>query len=381
MGNFICEYCGNSEEKYLGFCNGRVYCRKCISFRGEIPKVSLNDNRVDATLFLDYELTDKQREISRKIVLSFEEGKNTLIHAVCGAGKTELVFDVIKKALDSGLRVGFAIPRRDVVVELSARLSSTFRNANVVSVYGSHTEFLVGDLIVLTTHQLYRYSDFFDLLIIDEFDAFPFRDNEILNTFFKRSVKGNFIVLTATPSKELLKQFSEPDSVTYELLVRYHNKPIPIPKIVVIPGYFKFLYLSTTLRRFRREHKPCLVFVPTIERGEVLFSFLKIFVSDGQNVNSKSHNRSEIVEDFKSGKLQYLVTTSILERGITIDNLQVIVFDSHSEIFNAETLVQISGRVGRKARFPCGEVCFLSNKFTKEQSDAVKSIKRANSFL
>ena len=68
--------------------------------------------------------------------------------------------------LKKGLQVGFAIPRRDVVIELSQRLADAFKNYNVICVYGGHTANLEGDIICLTTHQLYRYEKYFDLLIL-----------------------------------------------------------------------------------------------------------------------------------------------------------------------------------------------------------------------
>ena len=65
------------------------------------------------------------------------------------------------------LKVGIAIPRKDVVVELSERIEKDF-NAKVVSVYGGHHEDLEGDIVVFTTHQSFRYIGYFDVLIIEK---------------------------------------------------------------------------------------------------------------------------------------------------------------------------------------------------------------------
>ena len=43
-----------------------------------------------------------------------------------------------------------------------------------------------------------------------------------------------------------------------------------------------------------------------------------------------------------------LRSTSVLERGVTIKNLQVIVFNAEHELYDEKSLIQISGRVGRK---------------------------------
>ena len=99
------------------------------------------------------------------------------------------------------MRVGFAIPRKDVVYELSIRFKNTFKKAKIVSLYGGNTEILEGDIICLTTHQLYRFNNYFDLLILDELDAFPYKDNDVLYNIFLRSIKGNYILMSATISE------------------------------------------------------------------------------------------------------------------------------------------------------------------------------------
>ena len=41
-------------------------------------------------------------------------------------------------------------------------------------------------------------------------------------------------------------------------------------------------------------------------------------------MNSKSTNKEEIIEEFKSGKYQLCICTTVLERGITIKGVNVI---------------------------------------------------------
>lgn len=198
---FVCPLCGNQDKKYIGYLNNKPYCRRCIQFVGENYDQSLDKEVIDAKTFINYELSKEQKEISSKVLESFINKKNTLIYAVCGSGKTELVFKVIEYSLKNHLKVGFAIPRKDVVIELKDRLSQVFKNNKVISIYGGNTKDLNGDITVLTTHQLYRFDKVFDLLILDEIDAFPYKDNIVLENIFKRSVKGNYILMSATPSK------------------------------------------------------------------------------------------------------------------------------------------------------------------------------------
>ena len=62
-------------------------------------------------------------------------------------------------------------------------------------------------LTILTTHQLLRFYQAFDLLVIDEVDAFPYSNQKMLRYGAKRSLQlsGKCIYLTATPSKSLQK--------------------------------------------------------------------------------------------------------------------------------------------------------------------------------
>jgi len=325
-----------------------------------------------------YALSEEQKDLSKQVNQHYLQGKNTLIHAVCGAGKTELVFEVISTALSQGQRVGFAIPRKDVVRELFVRLESAFPTVSVIGVYGGHHTRIEADIIVLTTHQLFRYENYFDLLIVDEIDAFPFKDNELLQTFFKRSVKGHFVLLSATPSEEIKQMFSSGNHVLLELFSRYHGGLLPEPLYVIRLFLFKHIFLIKKLRQFSESKKPCFVFTPTIAICEELFTIIRWFVPHGNRVHSKVKERSEIIDQFKNGKIHYLVTTSVLERGVTFRNLQVIVYDSDHALYDSAALVQISGRVGRKSDAREGEVIFLANCVTDSMEKAREEIRFAN---
>ena len=75
----------------------------------------------------------------------------------------------IREALLRKERVGIAIPRRQVVIEIGERMQKAFTRLRVVYVCGGHTDETEGDLIICTTHQLYRYPGYFDLLILDAY--------------------------------------------------------------------------------------------------------------------------------------------------------------------------------------------------------------------
>lgn len=379
---FKCEICGNEDPRYIGYINNVAYCRKCASFKG---REAQNDFIIHDNIHtsIKYELTKYQKDVSSEVLNNYKNKYNQLIYAVCGAGKTEIVFEVIEYALKNKQKVGFTIPRRDVVIELSERLKNSFKNVKVITVYGGNNEVLEGDIVCLTTHQLYRYNSYFDLLILDELDAFPYKGSDILNTFFLRSVKGNYIMMSATLSDEFINNFlKNKNNKLVKLFCRFHLKNIPVPVIKIAPLFImKLFYLIYKLRKMISENKQVLIFVPTIELSKKLFLLIKNLVKPGYFLNSSLENRNEIVIDFKNKKYMYLVTTAVLERGVTLENLQVIVFEADHEIYNEHSLIQIAGRVGRKAKYPKGEVIFLATKNNKEMGKAISKINESNDLL
>lgn len=378
----MCPVCGNKDLRYIGYRNNIPYCRRCISFMGEQVDETISFLKPEKSeAVINYELSNDQKRIASLVLDNFKNHINVLIYAVCGAGKTELVFKVIEYALKHSMTVGFAVPRRDVIIELAIRFQKTFKNNVVTSVFGGNTKLLNGDIICLTTHQLYRYPLYFDLLILDEIDAFPYHGNEVLKALAKRSVKGNYVLMSATPDKKTLEEFSKPDHKILELFTRYHRHPLPIPKVKIYPKIFLFICLIKQLRIYLKDNKPCLVFVPTISMCEELYKFAKSLAKGGYFVHSKVKERTQIIEKFRTKKFKYLITTAVLERGVTLKNLQVIIFGADDQIYNAASLIQISGRVGRVKGAEGGDVYYYASKKTSYIDEAIAFTKRANSYL
>jgi competence protein ComFA len=377
---FVCPRCGNNDPHFIGMKNGKPYCRRCIGFHGDLAK-PLPQVEKNVRLSLNYGLSRQQQDLSSKIVENFKAGIDTLVYAVCGSGKTEISYGVLAYAMSRGLAVAFALPRRDVVIELYLRLKDAFPDNKIVAVYGQHTSELEGDCVILTTHQLYRYPHYFDLIVMDEIDAFPFKGDPTLIAFFKRSLRGFCVMMSATPSKSIIQEFKKPGHEILTLRTRYHKKPIPVPVSKLLFGPLKLWMLIRKLREYRRRGKPCMVFVPTVALSMRLYNITKLFVPDGNYVSSKRKQRDLVIKRFKEGKYRYLVTTAVLERGVTIRDLQVIVFGSDDKIYDSAALIQIAGRAGRKADAPNGEVLFLANKESAGMHDAIKEIKYCNTFL
>ena len=380
MGEFVCTRCGNRDPRFIGHLNGKPYCRKCISFRGEGVTHSKQRPK-NVVLSLEYSLSKEQKKLSNAVLDNFKKGIDTLVYAVCGSGKTEISYGVIAYAMSKGLKVGFALPRRDVVIELFFRLKKAFPKNTIIAVYGEHTSKLEGDCIILTTHQLYRYPDYFDLLVMDEIDAFPFKGNDVLQAIFRHSLRGHVVMMSATPSEAVKREFRKPGHAILELRTRFHKKPIPVPKTIRRYGPFKLFFVLRALRRYQKEKKPCLVFVPTVALSELLFRLVSPFVPHGNYVSSKRVGRPKIIDDFKRGKYAYLITTAVLERGVTIKGIQVLIYNADDPIYDSSALIQIAGRAGRKIGATDGEVIFLAEKPTKGMQKAIQEINFCNRFL
>lgn len=378
---FICKKCGNTDQRFVGTKNGEQYCRRCIIFSGELVEYKPLRKR---TVFpeLHYPLSSDQKEISDKIISNFRNKIDTLVYAVCGSGKTEISYGVLAYAVSQGLRVGFALPRRDVVIELFWRLKEAFKKLDIVAVYGQHTNKLEGDIVILTTHQLFRYPHYFDLLVMDEIDAFPYKGNDVLVSLYKKSLRGNCVMMSATPSDEIINEFKQDKHEILELRTRFHKQPIPVPKVVKQIPLIQEVSIIKKLLEFKKGGKPCFVFAPTQAMCEKLYFKIRLFVRKGDYLHSQREDRDKIINRLKKGELDYLITTSVLERGVTVRNLQVIIYRADDErIYDSSTLIQTAGRAGRKMDAPTGEVIFFVEKETEGIKNAIREIEFCNTFL
>ena len=262
-----CPRCGNEDPNWFYLGSKGWYCRKCVKFRA----LQLNNDFeesypeppvVDAEYVLRFKLTVYQKEISDQILNLIKHHTSLLVNAVCGAGKTELVYATIKYCLEQRKRVGFAISRRQVVLQLAQRLKVDFPGLKVIPVCQDYTKDVWGDLIICTAHQLYRYQHYFDLLILDEPDAFPFKGNEVLRNIANNSCKGNIIYLSATPDEWIMDLVIKGKISEVDLPRRPSNKPLALPQVIYSFSSILIIKLILILKKQRRQ---TLVYFPTIK--------------------------------------------------------------------------------------------------------------------
>lgn len=375
-----CPRCLNEDPSWFYQGSKGWYCRRCIGFGRvlleEIAEpVSLHEIHEKAEEYtLRYPLSSAQVKIASSLMKEIEKG-DVLIQAVCGAGKTEIVIPTIAEYLSRGKRVCFAIARRQVVLEVAKRLQSYFTNAKVIPVCQGYTSQREGDLIVSTTHQLYYYYHTFDLLILDEPDAFPFRGDPVLHGIARTSCIGNIIYLTATPDEHLKKRVEKGTLKRLCLQSRPHGKPIPVPKIMIAPKWILMIILIHWI--IQHEEHPRMVFVPTRKKavfyGKMMNLFFHVSVC-----TSQSENRDEIIESFRNEKHGIIICTTVLERGVTIPHADVCVLEADHAVYDEAGLVQMAGRAGRDFQDPTGDVLFLCNQKSEKCQRCVDSLLEAN---
>ncbi|SDH63978.1 helicase-related protein [Alteribacillus bidgolensis] len=104
---------------------------------------------------------------------------------------------------------------------------------------------------------------------------------------------------------------------------------------------------------------PAFLFVPSVQVLETITAILKKYHSSVEGVHSADEDRLSKVAAFRKGTCPLLVTTTILERGVTVPGAEAAVFGAEEDIFTESALVQIAGRVGRSKDQPDGDVVFF----------------------
>ncbi|MDR5599270.1 helicase-related protein [Paenibacillus larvae] len=385
---YTCRRCGSGKDKLVWtscpYCRTKCpYCSECLGmgrvrfcspliYGGKQSSVTSGAKLTGAGVTPedkgsgtkgDWKLSEAQSAASAEAVRFLDRRrKNTadrqpdrfLIWAVTGAGKTEMIFPLIAHELARGGRVLIATPRRDVVLELAPRIAKAFAGVELAVLYGGSTDrWERGALTIATTHQLLRFTQAFDLVVIDELDAFPYHKNPVP------------LLLAAPPLRSMLAT---------------HKLSAPLVK-----------KLEASLKRGAQ----VFVFVPNIRSVEPLVHLLrqvlgplhggrggtntrKCPVPWIQGTSSKDPHRTEKVRDFRDGATRVLMTTTILERGVTVPRTDAFILDADSRLFDAAALVQMSGRVGRSKDDPAGTVCFVAKEKTSSQKEAIRQIAMMN---
>lgn len=304
----MCNRCGKkSKKKEVYLPVGAYYCPHCIQMgrvRSDEKLYHLPQKNFAAVSCLKWQgkLTGPQQYISDNLLNLHRQQKTVLVQAVTGAGKTEMIYQVIDATLKKGKAVGLTSPRIDVCLELYYRLKRDF-SCPISLLHGKGEKYSRSPLVIATTHQLLRFRHAFDLLILDEVDAFPFPDNEMLYFALAQARKpsSSLIYLTATTTNNLEKQVKLGQIEKLQLPRRFHGFPLVLPQFFWQSKFYKMI------KKQRESGLPLLIFAPEIRLGEKLCQDLQSSFPHEEIafVASTSLERLESVERFRHGKVFY----------------------------------------------------------------------------
>lgn len=399
--SIFCRRCGqrvDGKRENPCTCSEQCfYCLSCIQM-GKVKRCSSFYSLPEPNAFTVVEpvlawngkLSEQQAAASIEIVESIQTGATHLLWAVAGAGKTEMLFEGIAYAIRQKKRICIASPRVDVCLELAPRIEAAFPTVSLAVLYGEMEDtYRYTQVVISTTHQLYRFKEAFDVLIIDEIDAFPFYLDEALAFAAKKAQKkqSTLLYLTATPDREKQQAIKEKKLKATLLPARYHGYPLPVPKGKWSENWQEKMLRSPKrtapvkqMKRLLKEKKRFLVFVPNIHWMQEVESRLHLLFPEAlfESVHSSDALRKEKVQAMRDQKLDFLITTTILERGVTFPNIDVLVIGAEDPVFTEAALVQISGRAGRSPKYPTGNVWFYHDGWSKGMRRAIHQIKTMN---
>jgi competence protein ComFA len=194
---------------------------------------------------------------------------------------------------------------------------------------------------------------------------------------------GKTIYLTATPDKKTLAKAKSGQGRLITIPARYHGHPVPEPRIMTVSAFNKNragrwtvepIIMKLLENWLADEGRQVFIFLPTVRMVENFGPVLKESVENGLSGRTAgndllyySHARDPLRdrkrEGFKAGEFPFFLTTTIMERGITVKKANVLVLEAdYEQVFDEGTLVQMAGRAGRSAEYPDGEVVFSGKR-------------------
>jgi len=406
-----CNRCGHQYRVVKTFCTSGqkdcYYCQECLLLGGSKPcdalyavpaKISAEEKMVSSVrLNLDISFSMAQYEAFEEMTRFVRKDSmaECLVWEACGAGRPETVFGAVREALKRGGKVLFGVPRKDVLDDLVERIEKAFPGISVAVRYGKPRPYsMVSRIVVASTHHALKYYRNFDLVILDESDAFPFRANPILINALRRArrVEGKLIYLTPTPAPDVYAKAQRGEIKVIQIPARQHGHPLPVPQLMLenegfengIPERLMWVIRET----LEEDQTQLLVAVPHEEASERTCRWIEerlaalgasAFRSEGVvGTSAGDHNRDRKINAFIKGEISILVTTGLTVRGDLAAHSNLAVLGSEHEIFDEGYLLQLAGRVGWSASYPHGKVWFFASRTTREIEGAVRKIRLLN---
>jgi ATP-dependent DNA helicase RecG len=342
---------------------------------------------------LPFKLTNAQERVLKEIIedMKKEFPMNRLVQGDVGSGKTVIAAAASFFAVKSKYQVAVMAPTEILANQHFKKfkeflkpfkvkvglLTGSMTKREKETMYRAIKEGFIE--VVVGTHALIQESVEFKnlgLVIIDEQHRFGVKQRVSLK---KKGKMPDVLVMTATPIPRTLAMTAYGDldiSIIDELPAG--RKPI---KTKILFEDEREILIDFLLKELKAGNRVYIVY-PLIEESEKLelkaatemHAFwkekLKPFSVGLLHGKMKQEEKDEVMDKFKKGEYQILVSTTVIEVGIDVPEATVMVIE-HAERFGLAQLHQLRGRVGRGDR---QSYCFLVTKRDVSE-DSIKRLK------
>lgn len=319
---------------------------------------------------LPFELTSGQKQAVNEILndMDSDTPMQRLLQGDVGSGKTVVATIMLLAAIENGYQGAFMAPTEILAQQHYNNLVQwlTPMGLSVGLFLGSQTKKVrkkfETDLkngqthIAVGTHALIQENIEFNNLgaiVVDEQHRFGVKQRNILK---KKSQNPQMLTMTATPIPRTLALTVHGDlDLTVINELPKGRKPIK----TALTGSHKQVW--DLIKREIEEGRQAYIVYPLIDESETLsakaatieaeklqqevFPQFKIGVLHGK---LKNDEKEEVMKDFKDGKYDILVSTTVVEVGVDVPNATVMVIEN-AERFGLSQLHQLRGRVGRNS--------------------------------
>ncbi|WP_058486340.1 ATP-dependent DNA helicase RecG [Defluviitalea phaphyphila] len=362
--------------------------KKAIKFK-EIKELD------DFIKSLPFELTNAQKRVFNEIKQDMINDKimNRLVQGDVGSGKTIIAALALFLAVKNGYQGVMMAPTEVLATQHYKGLTPLLEKFNIKTglLTGSLTkkqkenilnQIKNGDIdIVFGTHALIQEKVSFKslgLVITDEQHRFGVRQRNML------SEKGNnpdVLVMTATPIPRTLAlilygdlDISIIDELppgrknidTYAVNSSYRHRIYQFIKKELINGRQAYVICPMVEEAEEENLKSVISYTEELQKE---FKGYKVSYLHGK---MKPKEKQKIMNDFSEGKIQILVSTTVIEVGVNVPNATIMLIEN-AERFGLAQLHQLRGRVGRgEFKSYCILITDSKNKVTIERMKIMK---------
>ncbi len=349
---------------------------------------------------LPFELTTDQVKVLDEIRadMAKEENMNRLLQGDVGSGKTLVAWVSALHVITRGHQVAFMAPTELLARQHAQVADSLLRNIGVRiayldgEVHGKPREALLKELaegnidLLIGTHALFSKDVQYRSLryvIIDEQHRFGVEQREAL---LAKGIQPDVLLMTATPIPRTLA-LTVFGNLNVSTIKTMPKGRLPIVTYLVNETRRDDMYKAVGVE-LQRGHQAYFVYPRIDDEGnsdirdvQSMYEFLsrvKYPNFKGALIHSRlpDDEKLQTLDDFSSGKLNFLVSTSVVEVGIDVPNATCMVIE-HSELFGLSALHQLRGRVGRSS---LQSWCFLAYEpsISEDGKRRLSVLKRTN---